>query len=115
MTDKLKEGELLERLERIVRPAMDYLKYWENKDEQAYQQIKERIKDYAEHQELTANYIDIVIDLYDQLERKKPIATKEFVEKWEKVFPVLTQADVIFNKNNIKQMLKEAGVRVVGK
>lgn len=78
---KLKEEELLERLERIVRPAMDYLKYWENKDEQAYQQIKERIKDYAEHQELTANYIDIVIDLYDQLEKKKPEVTEEWIEK----------------------------------
>ncbi len=49
-----------------------------------------------------------------KLEEKQEI-TKEFVEKWEKVFPVLTQADIIFNKNNIKQMLKEAGVKVVKK
>ena len=49
--------------------------------EQAYQQIKERIQAYAEHQELTANYIDIVIDLYDQLEKKKPKLTREWIDE----------------------------------
>ena len=43
-TSKLKKEELLKRLERMVRPAMNHLKYWENKDEQAYIQIEEIIK-----------------------------------------------------------------------
>lgn len=38
--------------------------------QQAYQQIREAIQSDVEHQELTANYIDIVIDLYEQLEAK---------------------------------------------
>jgi len=48
---------------------------------QAYERIKEMIRDYAEHQELTANYIDIVIDLYDQLEKKMPRVTEEWIEE----------------------------------
>jgi len=184
MTDKFKEEELLEYLEiwkdafkKAVKKSKllsmmkkDVQQIELMRIEQAYQQIKERIKDYAEHQELTANYIDIVIDLYDQLEKKRPKMTEEwygekakklitmvsnlyphegsscvipkskakdfirslmegipakkptvdeeFVEKWKKEletdllpYSVLTDID----KKKIKQMLKEADVRVVGK
>lgn len=77
--NKLSEDELLKWLKenidrfaflQISHPHLAY--YATKRDKQAYQQIKEMIRAYAEHQELTANYIDIVIDLYDQLEQKKP-------------------------------------------
>lgn len=82
---------------------------------QAYQQIKEMIQTYAEHQELTANYIDIVIDLYDQLEQKKPEVDEEFVEKWADKFDGIAQEGLIIDIDLLKQMLREAGVKVVGK
>jgi len=41
--------------------------------------------------------------------------TEEWIEKWEKKFPACVRADIIWNKRYIKQMLKEAGVEVVGK
>jgi len=49
--------------------------------EQAYQQIREMIKGRAEQEEIEARYIDIVIDLYDQLEQMKPQVTEEWYEE----------------------------------
>ncbi|GAI99562.1 unnamed protein product [marine sediment metagenome] len=82
------------------------------RNEQAYQQIKERIQAYAEHQELTANYIDIVIDLYDQLEQKKLFVTKEFVEKMveESVYVLHKDMKVFYERK-----FKEAGARIMRK
>lgn len=117
--NKLKERELLEWLKenidryaflQISHPHLAY--YATERDKQAYQQIKEMIRAYAEHQELTANYIDIVIDLYGQLEKKKLFVTKEFVEKMvdESVY-VLHEDMGEFYKNKFK----EVGAKVMKK
>jgi len=112
---KLKEEELLEWFKenidryaflQISHPHLAY--YPTERDKQAYQQIKERVQDYTEHQELTANYIDIVIDLYDQLEQKKAV-TEKFVEK------MVEESIYVLHKDMgefYKRKFKEAGVEV---
>lgn len=64
---KMKEKELLGRLERIVKAARDHLRYWTKKDEQAHHQIKEMIKGRAEQEEIEARYIEIILDLYERI------------------------------------------------
>jgi len=72
--ERLNQDELLGGLENLVAPARARQSmYYGSENEQIHKQIKEMIWDYAEHQELTANYIDIVIDLYEQLEAKNKI------------------------------------------
>ncbi len=102
---KLSEEELLEKLNR----AFEYLPL-SIANGQAHRQIKERIQSYTEHQEITANYIDIVIDLYDQLEQKMPEVTEEFV----KIYTDMIKEDPHqCTRENLIGMLREAGVEVV--
>ncbi len=130
MTDNLKEDELLDWIDTWIKNCLKTcieINCIEGIEQcrQACKQIKERVQAYEEHQELTANYIDIVIDLYDQLEKKKPQVTEEFVKKWA---DVIHQADTgLFGISRnlargafgikgelklVRQMLKEAGVSV---
>lgn len=77
--------------------------------EQAYQQIKEAIQSDVEHQELTANYIDIVIDLYEQLEKKKPGVTEEWI--WEARAYIAEYPSY----HRLEEKLKEIGVEITKK
>jgi len=76
-------------------------------------EIYNALKEREELQELHESYIDIVLDLYDQLEKKKPEVTEEWMEKWAKRLCgsryLIDSGDC---KEGIKQMLKEAGVIV---
>ena len=64
--NKMKEEELLGRLERIVKPAMSYLKYWTKKDEQAYQQIKEMIQKQEGLPQKRGLTVDEIISKYPE-------------------------------------------------
>lgn len=93
---------------------------------QAYQQLRElvqcedmvqqyRDEKEAEQAEIELCYIDIILDLYDQLEKKKPEVTKEWIRGWAQLLEdddsegrlLLSEVEEL-----LKQMLKEAGVEV---
>lgn len=71
---KLKERD--NEIKKLKKNIEHYEKAHAKLADEKLQWLEER----AEHQELTANYIDIVIDLYDQLEQKKPDLTKEWYD-----------------------------------
>ena len=102
---KLNEEELLEKLNR----AFEYLPL-SIANGQARRQIKEMIQSYAEHQEIIASYIDIVIDLYEQLEKKMLTVNEEFV----KIYTDMINEDPHqCTRENLIGMLREAGVKVI--
>jgi len=123
---KFKEKELLEWLEenidryaflQISHPHLAY--YATERDKQAYQQIEEMIKDYAEQQEIEVRYIEIILDLYDRLEKKKPKVDEEFVEKCAiKLVSFVgypekaRKAKIYSTMQVIREMFKEAGMVV---
>lgn len=87
---------------------------WNEKDNidlQAYQQIKQMIQKPGE-EEIEIRYIEIILDLYDRLEKKKPIVTREFVEKWKKHLIDTGTQSYMQAEHNVRQMLKEAGVEI---
>ena len=122
---KTKEEELLESLENWVGPIWRNPRsmYPGSKDERAYKQIKEMIKNHAEQEEIEVRYIEIILDLYDRLEKKVAV-TEGFVEKWNQVIAervnVKMKKDFIREEislvypgtENLAQMLAEAGVEI---
>ena len=63
--------------------------------------------------EIEVRYIEIILDLYDRLEKKKPTVTKEFVKEWKKHLIDTGTQSHMQAEYNVRQMLKEAGVEVV--
>ena len=124
---KLKEKELLELLVIAVQNSIEYfvIEDSEFKEripelQQFYVQIKEMIQSRAEQEEIEVRYMEIILDLYDRLEKKKPEIKEELIRKIarrivEKVFRREYTTDNSQTQRIIKQMLKEAGVKVVRK
>ncbi|HDZ25336.1 hypothetical protein LCGC14_1357420 [marine sediment metagenome] len=134
MTDKLKERELLKWLKKWIQECSynhdchDCPPKKANPCAKAFLQIEEMIHKKPEEEEIEVRYIEIILDLYDRLEKKTPKVTEEFVKKWA---DVIHQADTgLFGINRtirrssfgikgelklVSQMLEEAGVEVVGK
>ena len=88
MTDKKNSG--MKEMFKEYNKAFEYLPL-SIASGQARRQIKELIQYYTEWQELEERYIDIVLDLYDQLEKKKPGVTEEWIKD------KITDLFVIFN------------------
>jgi len=117
---KLKEKELLEYLEiwkdafkkalkrcKLISMMKKEIKQTElGRTEQSYQQIKEMIKDHAEQEEIEVRYIEIILDLYDQLEKKKPEVTEEWIQK------AIDYIAEYPSYHRLKEKLKEAGVEI---
>ena len=75
--------------------------------------IIEKLKEREEFQELHESYIDIVLDLYDQLEQKKLIAPEGFVEKrWIKFKEYQAGQHPGQLSNFLEQMINELGLEV---
>ena len=109
---KMKEKELLEYLHGHIPDG------W--KVHPAYEQIKEMIQGRAEQEEIEVCYMEIILDLYDRLEKKKPEIKEELIRKTarrivEKVFRREYTTDNSQTQRIMKQMFKEVGVKVVKK
>lgn len=113
MSDKLKEQELLEFSDRFYYLWREWMQKKTTMPNmlklagEAHQQIRKRIQAYAEHQELTANYIDIVIDLYDQLERKKPKVTEEWIKEKARVVYICCRTKTLVDTRDFIRSLVE--------
>jgi len=109
MSKNWTRDELLEYIDGLV--ALSGTKKLE-----AYQQIKEMIQNRAEEKEIEVRYMEIILDLYDRLE-KKPRITEEWIEEWNKTLLIgYKLTDIHGDKDYtfaLKQMLREAGVEVV--
>ena len=123
---KLNQEELLEELRqiRIYVQAWKMLNpkkiSWTSRREQAYQQIKEMIQGRAEQEEIEVRYIEIILDLYDRLEKKRPEVTEEIVGKCAMKlvsfigYPKKARKGKIYSTMQvIREMFKEAGMEVV--
>lgn len=50
---------------------------WDNLSEGNYKQIRQLIEQQSEQNEIHLNFIDIILDLYEQLEEQKPKVEEE--------------------------------------
>ena len=117
---KFKEKELLECFDAMWESATIGDTWKLNEEmQQAYQQIRETIQKEAERDEIEASYIDIAIDLYDQIEQKKPQVTEEFLDRWMDTLSFsaipLKSGQINISGDDLIRMLKEVGVEVAEK
>jgi len=115
---ELKEKELLEYFDGMCLFLANH--QWTERDERAVA-IREMIKGHAEQEEIEVRYIDIILDLYDRLEKKKPEVTKLWIKKmawdiWNKNFDARVETYSLGTLGEfIKKKFTEADVEVVGK
>ena len=74
-------------------------------------EIYTALKEREEIQELHESYIEIVLDLYDQLEQKKPKMTVARTSYWADVLTVGSRRGDI--RGVIEEIVKELGGEVV--
>ena len=120
MTDKLSEYELLNIMDGVFSYYLDELGHERDKPRirQTKKQIVALIQKEAERDEIEASYIDIVIDLYDQLEQKKPQVTEKWIEeRAQEVMFLVDDVDTAWSRKvlNVRDFIRSLVEGVVGK
>ena len=105
---KFKEEELLKKLNK----AFEYLPL-SIANGQAHRQIRERVQSYTEHQELELCYMDIILDLYDRLEQKKPQVTEGWMNA--KTDELFRHTDELFKWQQLKDFIRSFVKEIQGK